>query len=147
MDAIQRSITIGAPIERVWACLTETDKIAAWLMPNTFAAEAGRAFTMDCPPGIGSGAPIQCVVMELRPPSDGRARLVYTWEIDEPLIETVLAIDLHEADGVTRLDLVHSGWGALRPEDIHILRRHEEGWDYLIANFLVPLATGRPPAA
>jgi uncharacterized protein YndB with AHSA1/START domain len=146
MDTIRRSIIIDAPIDRVWAFLTETDKIAAWLMPNTFQPEAGAHFTMDCPPGIGSGAPVQCSVREIRPPAAGRARLVYSWEIDEPLIETVLAIDLSEKGDATRLDLVHSGWDQLGPEDGYVRDRHEQGWDMLLAHRLIPLVTGEPPA-
>ena len=101
MTYIHRSITILALIDDVWEYLTETDKIAEWLMPNTFVAQEGHHFTMDCPPGIGSGAPVRCEVKELKPPHDGRARLVYTWVIDSPYTETLLEIDLVEVAEAT----------------------------------------------
>lgn len=146
MDAIRRSITIDAPIDLVWVHLTQSDRIAAWLMPNTFEPEAGARFTMDCPPGIGSGAPVTCQIREIKPPAAGRARLVYSWEIDQPEIETLLTIDLKEESGGTRLDLIHSGWDRLGPEDAHVRDRHEMGWDQLLAHRLVPLVTGAAPA-
>ncbi|MCP4305606.1 MAG: SRPBCC domain-containing protein [bacterium] len=142
MDAIRRSITIQAPIDRVWAYLTESDKIAAWLMPNTFSPVAGRSFTMDCPPGIGSGAPVQCEVTELRPPTRSGARLAYTWTIDQPPTETLLTIDLTRTGDATRLDLEHSGWEQLGPEDSYVRDRHEQGWDMLLNQRLLPLVTG-----
>ena len=51
MTYIHRSITIFALIDDVWEYLIEADKIAEWLMPNTFVAQEGHQFTMDCPPG------------------------------------------------------------------------------------------------
>jgi uncharacterized protein YndB with AHSA1/START domain len=136
MSDIRRSLVIDAPIDSVWAYLTQSDKIAQWLMPNTFEAREGHVFTMDCPPGIGSGAPVDCVVKEIAPPADGRARLVYSWTIDEPLVETLLAIDLASEGAGTRLGLVHSGWEVLGPSDAYVRDRHEQGWDMLLGTAL-----------
>ena len=62
-------------------------------------------------------APIRSVVTELAPPAGGKsARLSYTWEIDEPVLHTEVQMDLKEADGITRLDLVHTGWQQLAPQ-------------------------------
>jgi uncharacterized protein YndB with AHSA1/START domain len=133
MAHIHRSITIVALIDDVWAFLTESDKIAQWLMPNTFEAEQGHAFTMDCPPGIGSGEPVHCEVKELEPPEHGRARLVYTWVIDNPFTETLLEIDLIEIANTTRCDLVHSGWDEGESD---LRTRHAMGWDFLLGTKL-----------
>jgi uncharacterized protein YndB with AHSA1/START domain len=136
MEEIRRNIEFKAPLERVWACLTEPDLIARWLMPNTFEPELDRPFTMDCPPGIGSGRPIESVVTRLEPPDGKRARLAYSWEIDQPLIKTLVEIELHEVGNVTRLELVHSGWGELSPRDAYVGERHETGWDHLLGTAL-----------
>lgn len=133
MAHIHRSITIVALIDDVWAYLTESDKIAQWLMPNTFQARQGHTFTMDCPPGLGSGAPVQCEIKELQPPADGRARLVYTWVIDQPFTETLLEIDLIEIADTTRCDIVHSGWAEGESD---LRTRHDEGWDFLLGTRL-----------
>ena len=142
MSDIRRSVDFKAPIERVWAFLTEREKIAEWLMPNTFAAVEGHRFTMDCPPGIGSGAPVECTVMRIEPPKAGRAHLTYTWTIDAPALKTVLSLDLSQTGDVTRLDLVHSGWEPLGPDDRHVRDRHEQGWDVLLEVRLRPLLEG-----
>lgn len=142
MSDIRRSVDFDAPIERVWAFLTEPEKIAQWLMPNTFSAVAGHAFTMDCPPGIGSGAPIECEVLRIEPPHGGRAHLTYTWAIDAPALKTVLTLDLNQEGGTTRLELVHSGWEPLAPSDMHVRDRHEQGWDALLEMRLRPLLEG-----
>jgi uncharacterized protein YndB with AHSA1/START domain len=133
MNDIVRTLKIDAAIADIWPYLIESDKISQWLMPNTFEAEEGHTFTMDCPPGIGSGAPVECEIKELVQPSAGRARLVYTWVIDSPYTETLLEIDLMEVSGVTTLDLVHSGWD----EGGNDLRtRHAMGWDHLLGTVL-----------
>ena len=136
MNEIRKSTTYSAPIGRVWSYLTEPDKIAKWLMPNTFQPVLGHEFTMDCPPGIGSGAPVQCRVTAFAPPQNGRAKLAYSWAIDSPPIETLLTIDLQDDGGVTRLDLVHAGWDGLGPADMYVRDRHQQGWDHLLDNLL-----------
>ena len=138
MDDIRRTIEMRAPIDRVWRHLTEPELLSRWLMPNTFRPVLGRAFTMDCPPGIGSGAPIEARVTILEPPAGNRARLAYTWAIDEPPLTTLLDIRLTERGGTTRLDLVHSGW-TLEPSDAGVRERHAGGWDHLLENLLKPL--------
>ena len=137
MDDIRQSVSFKAPIERVWVFITDSELIAKWLMPNTFQAELGHVFSMDCPPGIGSGAPIRSVVTELAPPAGRKfARLSYTWEIDEPELSTEVRMELSEADGVTRLDLVHTGWRDLAPQHEHVRQRHDEGWVHLLGQVL-----------
>ena len=42
----------------------------------------------------------------------------------------------HSSDGVTQLDLVHTGWQELVPEDEHVRQRHDEGWVYLLGTLL-----------
>jgi uncharacterized protein YndB with AHSA1/START domain len=75
MTDIRRTINFKASIGRVCAYLTESDKIARWLMPNSFQLIDGHVFTMDRPPGIGSGAPVACQIRQFAPPRGGRARL------------------------------------------------------------------------
>lgn len=140
MAHIHRSVTIMAMIDDVWAFLTESDKIAQWLMPNSFEARRGHQFTMDCPPGIGSGTPVQCEIRELQPPESGRARLVYTWVIDQPFTETLLEIDLVEVAGSTRCDIVHSGW---EEGESDLRTRHAMGWDFLLDTRLRALLEGQ----
>lgn len=128
MNEIRRSVLLRAPIALVWDYLTQADKIALWLMPNDFEPVSGHNFTMQCDPAMGSGSQIQAEVLEIDPPR----RLVYSWLIEIPPLETVLSIDLTEDDAGTRLDLVHSGWAGLASDQGELTSRHEMGWDFML---------------
>lgn len=132
MNEIRRSVLLRAPIALVWEYLTQADKIALWLMPNDFEPVSGHSFAMQCDPAMGSGSQIQAEVLEIDPPR----RLVYSWLIEIPPLETILAIDLAEETGGTRLDLVHSGWGSLTPDQGELIGRHEMGWDFMLGERL-----------
>ncbi len=56
--------------------------------------------------------------------------------------ETLLTIDLTKTGDAARLDLKHSGWEQLGPEDSYVRDRHEQGWDMLLNQRLMPLVTG-----
>jgi len=135
MADIDKSLLLRAPLDLVWGYLSESDKIAQWLMPNDFRAEAGHAFTMRCAPMGGSSGVVEARVVEIDPPR----RLVYSWTIDVPPLETLVTIDLSEEGGATRLVLVHSGWEALAPADQHVRQRHEAGWDHMLGTVLAGL--------
>ncbi|MFS4579934.1 SRPBCC family protein [Phaeobacter sp. C3_T13_0] len=129
MTHVHENIQIHAVIDDVWPYFTDSTKIAEWLMPNTFQMQEGAAFTMDCPPGIGSGDPVECEIREISPPKNGAARLIYSWVISEPRAETVLEINLRQVNETTHVDIVHSGW----PKGEDDLRtRHEMGWAHLL---------------
>jgi uncharacterized protein YndB with AHSA1/START domain len=130
---IIRSVEINADIDEVWGFLTESDKIAMWLMPNTFEAVADQYFTMDCPPEAGTGEKLECQINEIELPANGNARLEYSWRISNPPTETLVEVNLIEVAGVTRLDLVHSGWEEGESE---LRSRHAMGWDHFLGTVL-----------
>src|SRR5262245_23796912 len=66
---------IPAPVERVWAALTQTEMIAKWLMENTFQASVGHKFTFRAQPVPGWSGVTNCEVLEIVP----MQKLVYTW--------------------------------------------------------------------
>lgn len=125
MKRIRKEILIDAPAVKVWEHLTDPTKIAAWLMPNTFQAVAGRAFRMDC----GVEGAIECVVKNVIP----RKKLVYTWMSKELNLETSVDITLREERGRTRLVLVHSGWEKLPPSKV------DQGWDACLKKLVAQL--------
>ncbi|QMU56783.1 MAG: hypothetical protein GKR98_00325 [Boseongicola sp.] len=129
MTHIHQSVTIDAPLEMVWEYFTDSAKIAEWLMPNTFRSELGAGFTMDCPPGIGSGAPVECEIRDITAPNDGEARLVYTWIIDQPHTETLLEVSFRQIRDTTHVDVVHSGW---EDGESDLRTRHAMGWQHLL---------------
>jgi len=107
MRIIRKEIVIDAPPAKVWDHITDPAKIAGWLMANTFQAEVGRDFSMQC----GTAGPITGVVTEVVP----LKRLVYTWTSAVIGVETTVTITLTEMKGKTRLVLEHKGWQIHRP--------------------------------
>src|SRR5580692_3749913 len=51
---IDAAVVYRHPIERVWAALTSSEALAAWLMPNDFVPEVGHRFTLRTRPAAAS---------------------------------------------------------------------------------------------
>lgn len=101
-------IVYEQPRERVWAALTDSAALAAWLMPNDFAPRLGHRFQFRTKPAPGFDGIVDCQVLEIEPPR----RLVYSWAgggIDTRVIWT-----LEEAGSGTRLVLEHRGFRGVR---------------------------------
>ena len=136
---IERETMISAPVERVWAVLTEGEHVGRWF------SDAGAE--IDLRPG-GE------ITMRWAEYGVGRARIVdvdpprrfsYRWAAirehwgEEPddrnstLVEFTLA---EETDG-TRLKVVESGFDALEGTDEQRRRSHEDntqGWEQQLGN-------------
>lgn len=112
--AVERSIWIRAPRERVWAALTDPKLVEQWFSPGTrwevTAPEVGgRLFVPD----PETGAQLYVNVIELLDPPH---RLVLRSEATPPDVPHVTAYTLEEENGGTRLTLTDSGY-ELEPED------------------------------
>ena len=91
------------PLERVWACLTECDKLVAWYGPGGVIErrEGGRVEFMD--------GHVLGVVTQWRPPT----RLAYSWNVFAPgqtkseYPESYLSFDLAPAGAAVKLTLTH----------------------------------------
>ena len=129
MKIVKKEIVIDAPAEKVWAHVTEPEKIAGWLMPNDFVPTTGAAFSLQCP----HQGKISCVVKEIVP----LRRLVYSFRSAATRVETLVTITLTAEGGRTRLTLVHSGWDTLPPEDQDVADQFGGGW----AGFMEKLRT------
>jgi uncharacterized protein YndB with AHSA1/START domain len=126
-DTIERTLSLAAPIERVWEALTDPRQLSLW-----FGTEA----EVDLHPGgkaafgwPGEGR-FHAVVVEVDPPR----RFAYRWAMDrETLVDagasTLVTFTLHESDGGTTLHLVESGFASL-PEDVRdrMLAGNTRGW-------------------
>ncbi|MDJ0952225.1 MAG: SRPBCC family protein [Acidimicrobiia bacterium] len=89
---------LAAPIDDVWAALTDADELAGWLAPCTFDARLGGAVRID----FGEGAQVDGEVTIYDPPH----RLEYTWTFtNEP--DSILLFELEVVDTGTRLALEH----------------------------------------
>jgi uncharacterized protein YndB with AHSA1/START domain len=129
---VRRTVTIEAPIEKVWAAVTEPEHISRWF---------GQAAAFD---GMAVGArgtltwddygTIPVLIEELDPP---RA-VAYRWsnEVGEatdpervdPAHSTVFRFTLEAVDGGTRLTVVESGFDTLSTPAAS-MESNRSGWD------------------
>jgi uncharacterized protein YndB with AHSA1/START domain len=107
MRDIVLSRDLPYPRELVWQALTDSDELAAWLMPNDFRPVVGHAFTFRTDPAPGFDGTVHCRVLAIEP----LERLEMSWR-GGPL-DTVLSYTLSDPPSGTRLLLRHSGFQGL----------------------------------
>ncbi len=132
-DRIERETVIAAPVERVWALLTEAEHLGRWL--GDAGAEVdlqpGGAITLRWADSGTSHARIVAV----EPPR----RFAYRWAPfkdpggEEPVEgnSTLVEYTLVPEDGGTRLRVVESGFASLATSDDQRARNHRsntQGW-------------------
>ena len=113
--AVERSIWIAAPRERVWHAITDPAQVEKWYSPGTSwrlsALEVGgRLFV----PNEETGAEMYTQVIELLDPPQ---RLVLRSAPQPPATVEVTVYSLQEEHGGTRLIITHSGY-ELVPEEM-----------------------------
>ncbi|MCX4587600.1 SRPBCC family protein [Streptomyces sp. NBC_01481] len=138
-DRIEREITIAAPVERVWAVLTEPEHVGSWF-------GQGRPTPVDLRPGgtmqldHGEYGQFPTTIVKVDPPH----HLSYRWasafpgeqavEGNSTLVEFTLTPD---GDG-THLRVVETGFAALAiPEDKAATAgydSHSTGWTEVVGN-------------
>jgi uncharacterized protein YndB with AHSA1/START domain len=100
--------------EEVWNCLTNSDLIAKWLMPNDFRLQLGHKFQFRSKPMPGWSGIVDCEVTEIVP----MEKLSYTWvsgpKPGSTAINTVVSWKLTREGGNTRLILEHTGFKGFR---------------------------------
>jgi len=104
---IDQTVLYSHPVERVWAALTSSSALAAWLMPNDFEPVVGHHFSLRTKPAPGFDGIVHCEVVEMEPPS----RMVWTWA--GGTIDTTVTFTLEAIDGGTRLRLHQVGFHGL----------------------------------
>jgi uncharacterized protein YndB with AHSA1/START domain len=122
--AVERSIWINAPRERVWQALTHPDEITIWFSPGVkwhlTGAEVGARLSML---DAETGAEVLTLTLDVFDPP---GRLVLRNIPDPPATPDTTTYHLTEENGGTRLTLVHDGYDAL-PEKIRNERRDQDG--------------------
>ena len=94
---------------QVWRTLSEPDLLAQWLLPNDFAAEVGKSFSLGENHSGKKSNRIECEVLACEP----ERLLSYSWRTEQSGgdLDTVVTFVLTEtADGGTHLRLIHSGF-------------------------------------
>lgn len=139
-DQIKKTVELKAPIERVWAALTEPARFGAW-----FRVKLEDAFT----PGQVSRGHMtypgyEHVTWEATIMTMDRPRLFsFTWHpyAVDPAVDysneqpTLVEFKLEPAEGGTRLTVIESGFDAIpsrRREEA--MRRNDGGWTAQMEN-------------
>lgn len=127
---VTRTVSISAPIEKVWAAITQAEHIARWFgqsaVLDELAVGARGVLTFD---GYGD-FPLR--VEELDPPRT----ITYRWGNDharpvelDPQHSTVFRFTLEPVDGGTRLTVVESGFQHLA-DPAASMEDNRAGWDH-----------------
>jgi uncharacterized protein YndB with AHSA1/START domain len=132
-DRIEREITIDAPVERVWAVLTEPEQVSQWF-------SAGSPAEIDLRPGgimrldHSGGNVFPTRIVRVEPPR----YFSYRWASAYPGVETtddnstLVEFTLTPEGEGTRLRLVESGFASLAIPEERVAQAgyesHREGW-------------------
>jgi len=122
--------TFRAPIDDVWASVTEPERTARWFGPWT--GEAGPGRTVRLTMGLEDGAPACDLRIDAcEPPHRLAVSMI------DALGHWRMTLDLTERDGVTELRLTHHLDETADPADVG------PGWEYYLDN-LVAARAGEP---
>ena len=109
---IRHQFTFPQSPEVVWEYLTDSQRLAQWLMPNTLQPILGHQFQFQARPmpKFGFDGVIHCEVLEIIP----FKKLVYSWKggfLDSVVVWTLESSD--DSKG-TLLTLEHKGFKGIR---------------------------------
>ncbi|RLT27991.1 MAG: SRPBCC domain-containing protein [Chloroflexi bacterium] len=117
---VVRDLTFPQPPEAVWKALTDTNALAAWLMPNDIKPEVGHNFEFRGQAYGDWDGVIHCEVLESVP----NERLVYTWA--SLGIETTVTFELTPDAGGTRVHFEQTGFDETQTQN---KQGAEYGWN------------------
>lgn len=140
---VRRRITIAAPIERVWAAITEAEHVARWF-PQATTLNAVRAGATGTFFFEGEGT-VSIQVEELDPPR----MIAYRWASHDlgasSLTEhnsTVFRFTLEATENGTELTVVESGFGALA-DPLASMEDNRRGWNFELDELIEYLGAQR----
>ena len=143
---VTRAVTIAAPVEKVWAAITEPEHIARWFGQRAVLDEltvGGRGvFSFDgygdFPVRIEELEPLRAIAYRW---SNDNARALDPQDVD-PDRSTVFRFTLEAIPEGTRLTVVESGFGTLA-DPAGSLESNRGGWTAELDE-LVAYVEGRP---
>ena len=79
MNEIRRDLHLAAPVQRVWAFLTDPQKLSMWLMDSNLSPTPGTNFKFTSPPAGQWDGKIYCEIQEIIE----YERISYTWSAND----------------------------------------------------------------
>ncbi|MGW4206127.1 SRPBCC family protein [Streptomyces sp. NPDC004726] len=138
-DRIEKEITIAAPVERVWAVLTEPEHVGSWFgqgEPTPVDLRPGGTMFLD----HGEFGQFPTTIVEVDPPT----RFAYRWASAYPGEQavdgnsTLVEFTLTPVGDGTHLRVVETGFASIViPEDrmdTASYESHEGGWAEQVVN-------------
>lgn len=120
-------------IRSVWQALTDSERLAQWLMPNDFRLELHHKFRFQTTPQPFFDGIVHCQVIEIIEPFV----LAYTWQGGLMSRPTVVRWELSTAGEGTELTLSHTGFDGLSG---YLIRQIlSSGWRKLVSKQLLQL--------
>ncbi len=120
-----------APIEKIWAALTDENKMKVWYFPQLIEFKPIVGFEFKF---LHDGSPYQ---KEWRVTKmNNGSLLAHTWDYKGYPGTSEVSFELSEQDGKTKLKLTHTGLSSF-PRDPHFAReRFENGWKQILGSNL-----------
>ena len=137
---IQREVRFPQAPESVWRAIAESDALADWMYPNDFEPRVGHHFTFRVPPKseVGfEGLVVRCEVLECEPPS----RLVFSWSVAGPVVNTRVSFRLEPDGDGTRVFFEHSGFDLTQPFGNQAFKGADFGWAKMLEQLASTIAS------
>jgi uncharacterized protein YndB with AHSA1/START domain len=135
VDTIEQDIVVAAPVERVWAVLTESDHMSRWFGPASVDLQPGGVILFQ---HLGHGL-IPAVIEQLEP----ARTLAFRWAVIGPPGErprpgncTEVEFTLVPEGSSTRLHLRESGFSEVQatPEELQVrYNANKAGWPRILS--------------
>jgi uncharacterized protein YndB with AHSA1/START domain len=144
-DSVVIDVYYPQAVPQVWAALTSSAALAAWLMPNDFEPRVGHCFTFRTTPDQFWDGTVYCEVVTL----DSPRQVAYTWKNETSRLDTLVTFTLEPADGGTHLRLEHTGFANSGPAGLSVRDMLGSGWNSRVLRERLPayLAESATPHA
>ena len=124
---IRKEMPLPQPRQEVWQAIANSTALAEWMYPNDFEPRVGHQFTFRVPPNpkVGfDGLVVRCEVLECEPPS----RLLFSWSVGGPVVDTRVSFRLEPDGDGTRLFFEHAGFDLSQAGGEQAFKGAQYGW-------------------
>jgi uncharacterized protein YndB with AHSA1/START domain len=126
--------TYDAPVEKVWAALTDKDVMKQWYFDvPEFRPEVGNEFTFTGGPDEGKQYEHLCRVTQ----AEQNKVIAYTWRYEGYPGDSEVTFELFPEGDKTRLKLTHTGLESFGTENPDLAKHNfVAGWTEIVNNML-----------